>query len=153
MSLNIQDRHRGSRVFMSLNIQDRHRGSSSSPAAPQACQAGGHLSAGQGSGSSLHLHSKSLTNSRREFQGHQTAPSVTPRSLSGLWVTLPWPASAVSFHTQSAPALQGTQQPGHRGQELCQLSPLWGILRGLLVPAALKPPSFSSAAHCCLLLG
>lgn len=66
---------------------------------------------------------------------HPTAPSVSPRSLPWLWVTLPWPASTVSIHTRQAPAPPSTQP--------CLLPPLRGILRGLLGPCC--PETAASA--------
>lgn len=68
---------------------------------------------------------------------HPTAPSVTPRSLPWLWVTLPWPASTVSIHSRQAPAPPSTQ-PTVGGSPAC--SPLSGASSGSCwVPAAPKP--------------
>lgn len=68
---------------------------------------------------------------------HPTAPSVSPRSLPWLWVTLPWPASTVSIHTRQAPAPPSTQ-PAVGGSPAC--SPLSGASSGgCWVPAAPKP--------------
>lgn len=137
--------------------QGRHKGNSSSPGDLQACHVGGKLSAGQDTDSSLHQHAKSWTslegNSSKDeqHQDRSPVPSLTPRSLPSLWVTLPkaaatFSASSHSLHPAPCKLLHPMppQLPGHLGpEEPCLLPHRWGTLRGLLSPH--RPETTASA--------